>query len=262
MPKEFSSVGWIKARGRIHPNSLDRFLGFARHMTQADNATPHQAAAYDKGVRQTIPFYEEIHRQTIDVVKTVRPDVECWLDTGCGTGYLVELALPVFPKTRFVLVDPSEAMLKQAMKRLKDVPKNRIRFLQPIPSEGLLSCAGEIAPQVITSILCHHYSQPEQRRQAIQCCHQMLGGGGILVTFENVAPSTSGGTEIGLSRWKRYQLERGRELSAVEEHLGRFNTRFFPLRVEEHLDLLKEAGFRVVELFWFSQMQAGFYAIK
>jgi tRNA (cmo5U34)-methyltransferase len=32
--------------------------------------------------------------------------------------------------------------------------------------------------------------------------------------------------------------------------------------VPEHLALLRETGFKTVELFWKSHMQAGFYAVK
>ena len=48
----------------------------------------------------------------------------------------------------------------------------------------------------------------------------------------------------------------------AEEHAKRFNNEYFPISVEEHLNLLKETGFKNVNLFWLSHMQAGFYAIK
>jgi tRNA (cmo5U34)-methyltransferase len=83
-------------------------------MPTSDNATPHKAAEYDRSVRQTIPFYETIQSEVVDIVKTIRPDVNCWLDTGCGTGYLVEMAMSHFPRASFVLTDPAESMLKQA----------------------------------------------------------------------------------------------------------------------------------------------------
>jgi uncharacterized protein len=35
-----------------------------------------------------------------------------------------------------------------------------------------------------------------------------------------------------------------------------------PITVEEHLAALTQTGFSVVEGFWYSQMQAGFYAIR
>jgi tRNA (cmo5U34)-methyltransferase len=37
---------------------------------------------------------------------------------------------------------------------------------------------------------------------------------------------------------------------------------YFPITIEEHLSLLREIGFEVIELLWFSYMQAGFYCQK
>ena len=231
-------------------------------MAQPDNATPYQAAEYDRNVRQTIPFYETIHQETIDLVSTVRPDVRCWLDTGCGTGYLVELALPLFPTTQFVLVDPSEAMLRQARERLKAAPGDRVRFLDPVASEGLSAHCGGLTVQVVTAILCHHYLQPDKRPAAVAACYRVLEDDGLFITVENIEPVTERGTRIGLERWKRRQVGQGWPPEAVEAHQRRFKTRYFPIPILEHLDVLKAAGFRVVEAFWLAQMQAGFYAIK
>ena len=97
-------------------------------MLTSDNTTPHKAAEYDKAVRQTIPFYEAIQSQVVDLVRTIKPEASCWLDTGCGTGYLVEIAVPYFPQTSFILTDPSEPMLKQARIRFKAWAENRIKF--------------------------------------------------------------------------------------------------------------------------------------
>jgi tRNA (cmo5U34)-methyltransferase len=55
-------------------------------MAKTDNTTPYNAADYDAGVRKIMPFYEQFHRQAIDLVKTVVPEPRLWLDTGCGRG--------------------------------------------------------------------------------------------------------------------------------------------------------------------------------
>ena len=88
-------------------------------MKQSDNTTPYRASEYDRKVRQTIPFYEMFHAETVDLIRLVKPEAKTWLDTGCGTGYLVNMALPLFPNTIFVLADPSRDMLCEAEKRLK-----------------------------------------------------------------------------------------------------------------------------------------------
>ncbi|MBN1886730.1 MAG: class I SAM-dependent methyltransferase [Thermoflexales bacterium] len=226
-----------------------------------DNTTPHKSASYDQDVRQTIPFYETVHLETVDLVRRAMPGVRRWLDTGGGTGYLIELALPHFPSTQFILADPSEAMLGQAARRLANVPGHRLKILPPLGSEGMLSWDGP-PPQVITALMCHHYLQAPARREALRACYQVLDDGGLFITFENIAPSTDRGLQIGLERWKHFQLEQGRALPTVEAHLKRFGVNYFPLTVAEHLELLHVVGFQRVETLWLSYMQAGFYAIK
>lgn len=232
-------------------------------MGRSDNASAYSASTYDLGVVGTIPFYSTIHEQTIDLVKTVRPHPALWLDTGCGTGKLIESALPAFPDTRFILADPSEGMLARAKERLKGAAEGRVRFLPPMTSEALSSQEdNRLRPQVITAILCHHYLKFPQRRAAIRSCYDLLDNGGLFVTFENIAPDSSTGVTIGLERWRRFQVGRGKTPSDAQEHIKRYNRDYFPLTAVEHLGLLRDAGFEVVELFWLSHMQAGSYAIK
>ncbi len=228
----------------------------------ADNATSHSAAAFDEGVKQTVPFYETIQRQALDLIKTIKPQAACWLDTGCGTGYLVELAAPLFPQTHFVLADPSAAMLEQARQRLGRWPDLRVEILPPAPSEKLGAWQPKTRPQVISALLCHHYLQPAQRTRAVQTCFDLLQAGGLFVVFEIIEQTTPEGNAIGLKRWGNFQLEAGRSASAVEGHLGRFKVDILPLTIEAHLALLRSVGFQTVEHFWLSYMQAGFYAIK
>ena len=231
-------------------------------MAKSDNTTPYTADEYDKSVRQTIPYYEIIQSETVDLVRTIKPEVNCWLDTGCGTGYLVEIALPRFPQTIFVLTDPSGLMLKQAKNRLKGLPEKRVKYLPPTPSGSLNIYKNEIHPQIITAILSHHYLQKPQRYQATQVCYQLLDKDGVFITIENVTPVTQQGVSLGLDKWKRFQVEHGRSKSEAEEHVRRFNSAYFPISIEEHLNLLRETGFKSIELFWMSYMQAGFYAVK
>ncbi len=57
-------------------------------------------------------------------------------------------------------------------------------------------------------------------------------------------------------------MDNGRTEQEADQQIARYGKEFLPITAEEHLAALAQAGFRVVELFWFSQMQAGFYAIK
>ena len=231
-------------------------------MTDINSARSFIPEVYDDVVRQIMPFYDTIQAETVDLVKTLQLDVTQWLDTGCGTGALVETAIRFFPNTAFILTDPTELMLKRAGDKLKAFPGKQVKFLPPTPTEGLLVHQDVLKPQVITAILCHHYYTREQRRTATDICYRLLDAGGVFISVENIMPDSVKGTQLGLERWKRFQIEHGRVSVAAEKHVKRFNSEYFPITVNEHITLLKEIGFQTIELFWRSQMQAGFYAMK
>ena len=231
-------------------------------MTDSNSATSFTPEVYDDVVRQIMPFYDVIQSEVIDLVRTVKPEVTQWLDTGCGTGTLVEIALRFFPNTTFILTDPAGLMLKRAVYRLKAFPEKRVRFFPPTPSEDLLDHRDVLKPQVITATLCHHYYNKEQRRTATAVCHQLLNAGGVFISVENTMPDSAQGTHLGLERWKRIQIERGRINIMAKKHIKRFNSEYFPITINEHVESLRKTGFETVELFWKSQMRAGFYAIK
>lgn len=214
---------------------------------------------YDEKIRKILPYYDLYHHETINLVKAAKPNPEVWLDTGCGTGTLIESAHKHFPHTRFILADPSSEMLEEAMKKLSG--KDRVKFLSPVSTQNLSKKDIGII-DVITAIQSHHYLSKDDRIKATKACYDLLNESGIYVTFENIRPLTEIGTEIGKRNWELFQLSQGRDCETIEDHLRRFDTIFFPLTIEQHLSLLKGAGFKAVELLWYSCMQAGFYCIK
>jgi tRNA (cmo5U34)-methyltransferase len=223
------------------------------------NSTPHLPEDYDVQVGRTIPYYDSLHGEAIDLVLSLRCRPKVWLDTGCGTGAMVQKARKALPDTQFILVDPSPTMLEQARTRLGEEPK--VRVLGPCRTQDLPGKVDK-APDVITAVQCHHYLSREERATAVRVCYDLLAKGGVFITFENIRPLTEVGTEIGKRKWGRFQASNGKTESEVEAHLARFDKEYFPITVEQHLDLLRRSGFETVELLWYSNMQAGFYCVK
>lgn len=220
-----------------------------------DNKTSQAAALYDGNVHKTIPWYHTFHEETLDLIRVVNPQPQSWLDTGCGTGTLLAKAAKAFAMTKFMAADPSPAMLDLAKEKLTDFP---VEYLQS-GSETLVTLARF---DVITAIMAHHYLDQPERRQATVNCFNSLKQGGIYVTFETIRPVSQQGLDAGLQRWRMHQLGSGKAAEDVEKHINRYGSELLPISIEEHLELLRQTGFSVVEILWASGLQAGFYAIK
>lgn len=227
-------------------------------MHKRDNASAHLSKDYDSKIQSTIPYYDNFHEEILNLVKSMDIKPDTWLDTGCGTGTFVKKALNSFKDTQFLLADPSEGMLKEAKEKLK-AQGDRISFLKPAPTQEI-SLRQKV--DVITAIQSHHYISKEERFEAIKSCYNLLDKNGVIITFENIKPLTDKGIEIGKEYWKNFQVREGKEIEEAENHVNRFDVEYFPITVEEHISLLRDSGFSVVEIFWYSYMQAGFYCIK
>ncbi|WMW23815.1 class I SAM-dependent methyltransferase [Methanolobus sediminis] len=226
-----------------------------------ENKTPHLPEDYDSKISTVLPYYRSFHEETINLVESLPEPPKVWMDTGCGTGTFIAKAIEHFPDTKFLMLDPSEGMLTQAKEKLSSYNCNKIKILEASATQDFTQELSE-QPDIITAIQCHHYLDLENRKKAVLKCYELLKEGGIFITFENISPLTEEGISIGKSYWGDFQSRHGRTEEEVEAHLKRFGTEYFPITVEEHLKLLRETGFRTVELFWYSYMQAGFYCIK
>jgi tRNA (cmo5U34)-methyltransferase len=231
-------------------------------VAQPDNTTPFNAKTYDRQVRTVIPFYDMLVTEVLDVVTALKPAPTVWLDTGCGTGYLVEKALAMFPTTQFVLSDPSENMMEGAKTRLQSIRDGRASYLPPTRSENLALFKDELKPQVITAILCHHYLQADERVTATKTCFDLLEPGGVYVTVEHTATLSDAARNTNMTRWRRFQMAQGRSAADTEKHLQRYGTDYFPISAAAHIKLLKEVGFKTAEVYWSSFVDTGFYAVK
>jgi Methylase involved in ubiquinone/menaquinone biosynthesis len=226
-------------------------------MKKFDNSTPHLSSNYDEQVRNTIPYYDCFHIETIHLIKSTSTYPRIWLDTGCGTGSLIERALDRFKETTFIMADPSPEMLDVAKDKFRN--NDRVKFLDPVGTQNIDI---EFKANVITAIQAHHYLTKQAREKATQVCFDLLEDKGIYISFENIRPFSFEGVQLGKAYWTHFQLSKGRDIDSVNKHMERFDSEYFPLTVEEHLKLLRASGFKIVELFWYSYMQAGFYGIK
>lgn len=220
-----------------------------------DNRSAYNSGIYDDKIINVLPYYSEFHGQIIALVRAMGFKNPDWLDTGCGTGTLACRVLEIRDDVKFTLCDPSENMLAEAEGKLSE--KN-IRFIKLSSQE--LSFENEF--DVVTAVQSHHYLQPDGRRAAVENCYRALRKNGVFITFENIRMSTDESDAVALSRWTDFMRDNGNPEEEIQKQRERRGTSVFPITIEEHIKLMRECGFRSVDLLWTSYLQAGFWAVK
>ncbi len=214
------------------------------------------AESYARDILNTIPYYDEVYNQIADVVSIVFLNKPVsWLDIGCGNGKMAKVALEQCNVEKMICTDRSSAMLEVARQKISS---SYVEFLK-LPMEGI---DYDSQFDVITSILVNHYLAYEERMIAVRKCYNALKKEGIYITFENFAPRDETTKKLYLKRWEKYQYSKGKSIKECEEHLSRYGTEYFPITIQEQIKILKECGFRSIEIFWCSYMQVGILARK
>jgi tRNA (cmo5U34)-methyltransferase len=220
-----------------------------------DNKSAHNSGVYDDRITSVLPYYREYHAQIIDLVDKLDIPNPNWLDTGCGTGTLAARVFENRDDVRFTLADPSGGMLEKAKEKLSG---RDVAFINQSSLE--ISFTDEY--DIVTAVQSHHYLQKDERKRAVQNCYEALKESGLFVTFENICMSDPKSDEIAMRRWVAFLEEHGNTPEEVQVQKDRRGVETLPITIEEHINLLRDCGFRSVDMLWTSYLQAGFWAIK
>lgn len=126
-----------------------------------DNISAFNAEEYDKNIKLTLPHYEDIYETVSEVVNVYFNRPVTWLDIGCGTGKMEEVAFKSCETEEITACDFSPKMTEITEKRFKK------RGIKCITSSAFDLCA-DITFDVVTSIQVFHYLHEEERIRAIK----------------------------------------------------------------------------------------------
>ena len=210
---------------------------------------------YDKNIVATLPYYEEYFKQIIEIVHTAFSMPIEWLDIGCGTGKMADMAIRNIQVENMTCCDNSPQMLKIAKER---ACSSKVDFRESL----IQNLQYDSDFDVITAILITHYLEYEERIVSIRNCYNALKKNGLFFTVENFAPNNDIFKKLYLERWKNFQCKNGKSEEECQSHILRYNTEYFPVTILEQVHVLQKCGFKNVEIFWCSYLQVGILVIK
>lgn len=222
----------------------------------ADNVSVFKAEDYDEKIKQTLPYYDEFYVQITDIVYSMYGYSNInWLDVGCGTGKMAETAFSRLSIENFTFCDYSQEFIDISKQRFS---KSRANFI--VADIRKINFSNKF--DVVTAVQVNHYFNKIDRATVIRNCYNALKSNGMFITFENFAPESKITEQLYLRRWKTYQQVRGKTEKESDNHIRRYGNDYFPITLRQHIELIKNCGFKAVEIIWLSYMQVGILAIK
>lgn len=189
----------------------------------------------------------------------INPGATSVLDIGCGAGNYTLKLLQWLPHLDVTLVDLSQPMLERAVERIKPVTSGQITPIQTDIRE--LEPAEAQFDIIMAAAVFHHLRRESEWEMVFRRCYAALKPGGSLWISDLIEHSTPA---IQALMWTRY----GDYLTGLKDETYR-NQVFAYIAQEDtprpllfQLDLLRQVGFRQVEVLHKNSCFAAFGGIK
>jgi tRNA (cmo5U34)-methyltransferase len=200
---------------------------------------------------------------TLDLIASVAaattPSATHLLDIGCGAGNYTLKVLQRLPNLNVTLVDLSKPMLDRAVQRVRPETKGEIRTAQAdIRDLDLGDAQFDI---IVAAAVFHHLRENDEWSSVFRKCYLALRPGGSIWISDLVSHSNQEAQDVMWARYGAYleQLRGPEYREHVFAYIEREDT---PRSLMYQVDLLREVGFREVEILHKNSCFAAFGAIK
>lgn len=241
---------------------------------EVDNVVPKEKWEFDKSVAdcfenmlsRSIPQYD-IMRDSVaslasDVLnyQSIKENFDI-LDIGCSDGLMIEkLMQKLDNKGRYVGCDVSEPMLSKAKYRFLDrIIDRQVR----IENCDLRTDFPEGYFDVVTSVLSIQFTPIEYRQSIIQKVYNSLSPkNGCFIMVEKVLGNTDMLNQLFIKNYYAMKSANGYSQEQIERKRLSLEGVLVPVTNDWNIDLLKQAGFRQIDVFWRWMNFVGYIAIK
>lgn len=210
---------------------------------------------FDEHVNQSVPMYEEIHNLIGDISTWYLLDGTNMYDIGTSTGKVIHTLKNKHPskKVNYIGIDNSKEMIEKVSNNLPDA-----KFIYEDVTEGFEFKNASL----ITSVLTMQFIQEDKRQYIINNVYEGLNKGSAFILVEKVIGNNSRFNEIWNDLYHELKLKNGLSEKHVFDKARAIRGIMKPYTVQENTDLLKNAGFKDIDMFFKWNNFVGFIAVK
>jgi tRNA (cmo5U34)-methyltransferase len=204
-----------------------------------------EAKEFDELIIKLVPYYSRMLRALVSALPLPRDKEIAVLDLGCGTGTISKKVKEIFPQAKITCFDLAPNMLAVAKGKLAEYGED-IEF-----EEGQFSTMSfnKKYDAVVSSLALHHLTN-DDKKEFYKVLYQKIKPGGVFYNADVVLGETAYLQELNIARWKEFMLRRVSEEEINNKWLPKYYAEDIPAKLSDHLEWLKEAGFKDVDVIW------------
>ena len=244
-------------------------------MEVKDNVMPEGKWEFDEKVTdcfedmlsRSIPQYDLMRESSANLVYDVIKSSKCKketfniLDIGCSDGLMIEKLMSKFNGEGYYTgVDISEPMLQKAKYRfLDDIIDKKVK----IKNCDLRTDYPSGHYDAITSILSIQFTPIEYRQHIIQNIYNSLSpSNGCFIMVEKVLGNTDNINKLFVKNYYDMKKQNGYTEEQIERKRLSLEGVLVPVTSDWNVDLLRQAGFKQIDVFWKWMNFVGYIAFK
>jgi tRNA (cmo5U34)-methyltransferase len=194
-----------------------------------------------------------------EAAKRIRPYAKTLLDIGCGAGNYTIKMLSKVPNLECFLLDLSSPMLNKAYERIIVHTANNVRVIQSDIRTAFLE--EEYFDIILAGAVFHHLRDDDDWKQVFRKIYKLLKPDGCLMISDLVIQDNNTLTKYSWECYEKYLNKIGgkeysrKVLDYIEEEDS-------PRSINYQMELMKQVGFRSVEILHKNICFAAFGGIK
>jgi tRNA (cmo5U34)-methyltransferase len=219
------------------------------------------ADVFDDMVSRSVPFYKEVLQMSAELAREFYQPGTTIYDLGCSTGALARVLTEQFGNEEFSYlgVDSSAEMIHRANSLCPRIHSgaNKIEFECNDITEIDFKNAS-----VIVSNYTFQFLRPLARQTLLKKIFSSLKSGGCLILSEKCLEDSADVSRVFADRHHALKERNGYSRLEIAEKRDALENVLIPFRVSENVEMLREAGFNPVSIFFKCYNFASFLAIK
>ena len=217
-------------------------------MKKSDKVKAHfeeESKEFDEVILKLIPHYKDMINTLTSSIPFEHDAPIKVLDLGCGTGTVTKTLKEQFKNAQVTCLDLAENMIEMAKIKLKDY-----KDIEYAIGDFYEYNFSENYDVIVSSLALHHLAADEDKKEFYKKIYDALVHGGIFLNADAVLASNKQLQRIYTAKWKEF-MNKSISMKEIEEKwVPAAETEDHPVKITDHLDWLREIGFKDVDVIW------------